>query len=114
VTVTYVYENEKFALEIFELLKKIHNKSLKAVWWHPLEKRIDTTDISYRFVYYKQLNDGYRGYKCNQIYFEPTLLNVMTQDQLRFARFSVIEHEMAYKCLTLDETLDYYRKRDKK
>lgn len=107
---TYVYRNESFARKIFEEIKQKYGKHVRiALWTDGEPKKIETADMLYRFIHHTKLNETYRGYKTNHIYFEPSLIHLMTVDQLNVAWLSVRREEFGYNCLTLEETLEAFR-----
>lgn len=112
-TITYVYEHEEFAKKIFDDLKGRYYKTIKNIWWSSLNKKIETVDILFRFVHHTQLNETYRGHKNTLIFFEPSLVNTMTHEQLHMARMSFMQWGIEQNCLSLGETLEIFRGKQK-
>lgn len=109
-TVTYIYENEAFAKKIFENLKKKYRRTTKILrWYDGGDKRIETADIVFKFIHYTKLNETYRGHKNTLIFFEPSLVNVMTDEQLFVARISFMRYGIEQNCLSLEETIEIFR-----
>lgn len=109
--ITYIYKNEKYAREVFEELKNNWYRNMRKCVWSDHSKIVELTDVAYRFIHHSDLKESYRGFRSQELRFEPAVIESMTLEQLNIARLSLRTEQNSHPFLDLEEVLDEYRKR---